>query len=111
MPVAADLEWIRAAFRDQSYLLTTSGFAKMQKKELSVEHIEEAIGRDSPEIVEDYPEDPRGSACLVLGWADLVRPLHVVVGYGPPEESVIEVVTVYEPEAPEWYNPRMRGQR
>lgn len=109
--MAADLDWIRSAFRDQSYLLTTTGFAKMQKKDLSVPDLEEAIGRDSPEIIEDYPDDPRGPACLVLGWPDMFRPFHVVIGYGPSKDVVIEVVTVYEPEAPEWYNPRVRGQR
>jgi hypothetical protein len=106
--VAANLEAIRKAFCDGEYLFTTTGFPKMLKLGLMAQDLEEAICRDSPEIIEDYPGDERGPACLVLGWADLARPLHIEVGYGLVPEAVIEVVTVYEPDARRWYNHRRR---
>jgi hypothetical protein len=96
--VAASLEAIRDAFCKRTDLYTTTGFPKMLKLGLKAEDVEEAICRDTPEIIEDYPNDERGPACLVLGWADLARPLHVVVGYGATSDVVIEVVTVYEPD-------------
>ena len=109
--MAANLDWIRAAFCDQTYLFTTSGHSKMLKRGLAPVDLEEAICRDSPEVIEDYPNDPIGPACLVLGWLHLARPLHVVVGYGTSRDVEIEVITVYEPEVPDWYNPRMRSKR
>jgi len=106
--VGANLDWIRAAFCDQNYFFTTTGLPKILKRGLSPIDLEEAICRDAPEIIEDYPNDDPGPACLVLGWAALERPLHVVVGYGISQDVAIEVVTAYEPEPPEWYNPRVR---
>jgi hypothetical protein len=89
-------------------MFTTTGFPKMLKRGLKAEDLEAAICGDEPEIIEDYPGDERGPACLILGWADLARPLHIEVGYGEDPEAVIEVITVYEPEANQWYNPRVR---
>jgi uncharacterized protein DUF4258 len=33
---------------------------------------------DMGEVIEDYPEDPRGHSCLLLGEETDHRPLHVV---------------------------------
>jgi hypothetical protein len=106
--VPASLNLIRSAFCDGTYLFTTTAFAKMLKRGLKAQDLEEAICRDTPEIIEDYPGDARGPACLILGWADLARSLHVQVGYGLVPDAAIEVVTVYEPEPREWYNHRVR---
>jgi hypothetical protein len=114
--VAADLDVIREAFCQKTYLFTTSARPKMRKLGLSAAHIEEAICQDSPEIIEDYEFDGRGPACLVLGWADLAQPLllaqplHIVVGYGFLPQAAIEVVTVYEPDERKWHNHRVRRE-
>lgn len=109
--MAANLAAIREAFCRGTYLFTTSGFPKMLKLGLQAKDLEEAICRDAPEILEIYPDDVRGPACLVLGWADLARPLHVVVGYGSMQDAEIEVVTVYEPDERQWVNYRVRRPR
>ena len=108
MPV--NLSTIRGAFCESAYLFTTSGFSKMVKRGITVEQVEEAICRDAPEIIEDYPEDPKGPACLILGWADLALPLHILVGYGFIAGVEVEVITVYEPDRREWHNHRVRRQ-
>lgn len=102
------LDTIREAFCTGRYLFTTTGLPKMLKLGLTQQHLEDAICRDTPEIIEDYPEDERGPACLVLGWADLARPLHVVVGYGLLQDVEIETITVYEPDPRQWQNHRVR---
>jgi hypothetical protein len=104
----ANLDAIRRAFCDKTYIFSITAYPKMQKLGLKTEDLEEAICRDEPEVIEDYPDDPRGPACLVLGMADLARPLHVVVGYGPTTDIAIEVVTVYEPDPTRWYDHRRR---
>lgn len=106
--MSANLDVIRKAFCEKTYLFTTTAFPKMLKRGLKAQDLEEAICRDSPEVIEDYPGDERGPACLILGWADLARPLHVEVGYGTIPDAVIEVITVYEPDSREWYKHRVR---
>ena len=108
--MGADLERIREAFCRRTYLFTTTGFPKMLKLGLTAQDLEDAICGDAPEIIEDYPDDGRGPACLVLGWADLARPLHIVIGYGDPDVET-DVITVYEPDRSEWHNSRVRRRR
>lgn len=50
------------------------------------------------ELVEEYPDDPRGHSCLVLTWVRGV-PAHVVCA---PHEDILLVITVYIPTMEEW---------
>lgn len=43
---------------------------------ISVDEIEKVVGMGA--IVEDYPQDPRGHSCLLLGFGDGHRAIHVV---------------------------------
>lgn len=106
--MAADLDSIYRAFLDHTYDFVPSGYAKMRKRGLTVEQLDAAICDDAPEVIEDYPEDQRGPSCLILGWADMARPLHVLIGYGDEPGSYIDVITVYEPDEKQWYNHRRR---
>ncbi len=50
-------------------------------------------------IIEDYPDDPRGHSCLVLGFGKESRPIHVVCS---PKEDYLAVITAYIPSKSEW---------
>lgn len=63
-------------------------------------------------IVEEYPDDPRGPSCLMLG-SIRGRPLHVCAGVAHLPD-VREIITVYEPTLDEWesdYRTRRSGTR
>ena len=51
------------------------------------------------QIIEDYPEDPRGHSCLLSGFGEGNRPVHVVCS---PKEDYLAIITAYIPEASEW---------
>ncbi len=59
------------------------------------------IGR----LVEDYPEDPRGHSCLLLGYGDGDRPIHIVVA---PKDDYLAIITAYEPDLTQWSLDFMR---
>ena len=61
------------------------------------------------ELIEDYPEDPRGHSCLMLGWGKDGRPIHVVLAILPTD--VVRFITVYEPTRPKWINPWTRARK
>lgn len=80
----------------------------MEKRGITLEDLDAAICGDAPEIIENYPADERGAACLVLGMIDLARPLHALVGYGEDPDGYIDILNVYEPDADKWYDYRKR---
>ncbi len=51
------------------------------------------------EVIEDYPEDVRGHSCLMLGYGEGDRPIHVVCS---PKDEYLAVITVYLPDENEW---------
>ena len=51
------------------------------------------------ELVEDYPEDAHGHSCLMLGWGDDDRPIHVVCA---PKSDYLAVITAYLPNSAQW---------
>lgn len=50
-------------------------------------------------VIEDYPEDPRGHSCLMLGYGLHDRPIHVVCA---PKRDYLAVVTAYLPDSNQW---------
>lgn len=74
-------------------------------REISVAEFEEAIGGQS-EIIEDYPEDKYGPSCLILGYTNAGRPLHVQCSY--PSRDLVKIITLYEPDPDLWVDFRIR---
>ena len=54
------------------------------------------------EIVEDYPNDPRGPSLLLLSFTPNKLPLHTVWGIANIGEEIVSLVTVYVPDPSEW---------
>jgi hypothetical protein len=51
------------------------------------------------EVVEDYPDDSRGHSCLILGFGEDGRPIHVVCA---PKDEYLAIITAYLPDPHEW---------
>lgn len=51
------------------------------------------------ELVEDYPTDPRGHSCLLLGRGDGALPIHVVCS---PKDEYLAIITAYRPDPEQW---------
>jgi hypothetical protein len=70
----------------------------MQNRNITNEFLVEAIGRDSPKIIEKYDY-----SCLILGWGLPDKPLHAVVALGTVDEEydMPIVITAYKPDEDE----------
>jgi hypothetical protein len=51
------------------------------------------------EVIEEYPKDVRGHSCLLLGFGDQERPIHVVCA---PREDYLAIITAYLPDVHAW---------
>jgi hypothetical protein len=62
-------------------------------RDIRVAEMEEAISGRC-EIIEDYPDDKYGPSCLILGFTEDRRPLHLQCSY--PSRPLIKIITLYE---------------
>ncbi len=53
------------------------------------------------EVIEDYPKDRRGHSCLILGWGEQRRPIHVVCA---PKKDYLAIITAYLPDPEQWHS-------
>lgn len=89
---------IRKAAR-QKLLFLPHCIRQMSRPErmISVKDIKNVITKGN--VIEDYPEDPRGHSCLMLGKDLDGRFIHVVCS---PKDEYLAVITAYVPSADEW---------
>ncbi len=74
-------------------------------RDISVNELEQALYNQS-EVIEDYPDDKYGPSCLVLGFTDNNRPLHIQCSY--LVRPLVKIVTLYEPDIDRWIDFRIR---
>jgi hypothetical protein len=74
-------------------------------RDIRVAEMEEAISGRC-EIIEDYPDDKYGPSCLILGFTEDRRPLHLQCSY--PSRPLIKIITLYEPDPDLWVDFKVR---
>jgi len=52
------------------------------------------------EIIEEYPDDKYSPSCLLLGFTQARRPLHLQVSKA--DTILVKIITLYEPDVAEW---------
>lgn len=103
-----NLKEISEFFRNGDYYITKHGYEELDNDNITIENLETAIGLDNPKIIEDYPNDPRGASCLVLGDADSEIKIHVCIGISGEKP---EVITAYIPSPDKFYAPEFELRR
>jgi hypothetical protein len=73
-------------------------------RNIRVDEIRQAILNG--EIIEDYPEDKYGPSCLIFGFTENGRPIHIHCSY--PSRKIIKIITIYEPSRNEWIDFKIR---
>jgi Domain of unknown function (DUF4258) len=73
-------------------------------RRISVQELREAI--TNGEIIEDYPHDKYGPSCLVLGFTQAGRPVHVRCIY--PSRPLVKSITLYQPDPQLWIDFKVR---
>lgn len=92
-----DIETIRGKIDHGQYVVAFTHTEKLRQRRIKAQNIEQAVKTGT--IIEEYPDDPRGPSCLILGFVGK-RPLHVVLGHLDTEEILI--ITAYQPSREEW---------
>jgi len=99
------VEFIRLSVAPGAYELSLHADDERLNDALTMADLEEVLR--APELLEDYPDDPRGHSCLVLGYAS-GQPVHVVCGM--TRQHKLFLITVYRPKMPKWRDERTRNR-
>jgi hypothetical protein len=99
------LERIRTQADADNVRITQHAQQEMVEEEITLDEILEAM--TTGQILENYPEHRRGACCLLNGFTQAGRPVHIVCTTARP---VLIIITVYEPKPPKWITPTQRGQ-
>jgi len=106
--VRPTVDLIRSLAKAGQYVLTIHAERERQAKQITTTEL--AVALRGCEMIEDYPEDPRGHSCLVVGFADW-RPIHVVCAIKEDPREVL-LITVYDPSLrPEKWDTDFRRRR
>ena len=74
-------DFIRAEIEQQSYEISLHADEERLADGLTVSDLELVLSHCA--IIEQYPDDPRGQSCLVIGLTPGEKAVHVVCGKNP----------------------------
>lgn len=100
------IENVRDKIKSGDYEISYHAEVERYAEDISIYDIETIILNG--EILENYPDDPRGKSCLILGYSQ-TKPIHVVCGL--TNLNSLRIITVYLPQKPKWLDERTRNKK
>ena len=95
---------LRQQLRQGKFEFSRHAFKRAIERNISDEEIIQAS--EELQVVEEYPEDKYASSCLLLGFTQTGRPLHIQASFADSESALI--ITLYEPDKNEWLQHKQR---
>jgi hypothetical protein len=97
---------IKMRIEDDKYYFSRHADKERQNDNLAIKEVEDALlnGR----ILEQYEDSGRGESCLIAGFTNVGKPIHVVCG---KSGDWIVIITVYIPTPPKFKNPYERKNK
>jgi hypothetical protein len=94
----AILEDVRQAAQKR-LLFLPHAIRQMSRPQRMITSEEVEVVATQGEVIEDYPSDPRGHSCLLLGPGEADRAMHVVCS---PKDEYLAIITAYLPDPAQW---------
>ena len=94
------LDEVRRQLSDAHFDLTLHVVRRLVQRDISGQEIRQAGA--TAIIIEEYPDDKYSLSCLMLGFTNAGRPLHIHASLAGT--SMVRIITVYEPDPADWTN-------
>jgi hypothetical protein len=98
--VSETFERIRALVSRREVRVADHGYDELASDGILVREV--LAGVEKAQILEDYPEYPKGPCALVLQRDEAGGPIHVVWGIPKGRTSPAVLVTAYRPDPKRW---------
>lgn len=99
-------EFIRREIQKQRYEISIHADDERLADGIAISQVEFALSKC--EIIEHYPNDPRGESCLAVGITSEGTSIHAVCGRNLSGHLIL--ITVYVPTMPKWKDPYTRNR-
>ena len=101
-----EIGWIQERIKKGEYYFSKHGDQERQNDNLTLAEVEEALL--TGKILEQYENTGRGASCLVAGFTEAGKPIHIVCGM---RGDWLVVITVYIPQPPKFKTPYERSEK
>ena len=98
------LETIHSQLSAGDFEFSRHALKRAVERNISDQEIRQAGAQAT--IIEDYPDDKYSPSCLLLGFTEIGRPLHVQVSLA--DTDLAKIITLYEPDPNDWVNYSQR---
>jgi hypothetical protein len=92
------LDEVRRQLSAGEFSFSRHAFKRVVERNIGEQEIRQAGLR--AEMIEHYPDDKYSPSCLLLGFSQSGRPLHIQVSLA--ETELVKIITLYEPDPTEW---------
>jgi len=99
---------VRELIKAKTYRLTRHAEIERDADKISMIELEEALLYNHSEVIEDYPEDPRGHSFLILGFTRKRQAIHALCSIH--EENLV-IITIYRPDPDLWIDWKIRREK
>jgi hypothetical protein len=96
----AKIEEIRQKIAQDQFEFSRHALDQSILRQIRVPEVIQAIANG--QVIEEYPEDKYGPSCLIAGFTQADRPLHIQCSY--PSRPLIKIITLYQPDPNFWDN-------
>lgn len=107
--LSATFEKIRELVARLEVQISEHGYDELSQDGILAGEIISGVG--DGQVVEDYPEYPKGPCVLVLQRDSAGEPIHVVWGIPKYQETPAVLVTAYRPDPERWEPDFMRRKK
>lgn len=98
------LYWITERVKANEFCLSKHADQERQEEAIDLTEIEEALLQGV--ILEQYEDTGRGESCLLAGFTNAGKPIHIVCGR---RGEFLAIITTYIPRPPKFITPYERG--
>ena len=89
---------IQSQLSSGQFEFSLHAFKRAVERNISEIEIKQA-GKNAT-IIENYPDDKYSPSCLLLGFTEKKRPLHIQVSL--MDSELVKIITLYQPDKFEW---------
>jgi Domain of unknown function (DUF4258) len=100
--VSETLAQVRLLVTKEQWQPTTHALIRLAERNILVADVLAKL--EVTVVVEDYPNDPRGASVLLLSYDNTNLPIHSHWGIPANNRNIVNLVTVYRPDASEWHS-------